>query len=1054
MKRTSLLLAVVGLAAPAAMAQIAFTGSYSENFDSLPLHTATPNPAQNAAWANNSTIPGLFAFRIAANTGAARPTESATVTSIPAATGLILSNGSSTSGGIYSFGATSDSNRAFGSIGSGTPNGQSWGFVLRNDSTTTYNAANLAFRAQQWRNGGNTSQIAQTHEFDYAVLPGTTDLTNAGQLPGNKVTGYTRDTRFDLVSFTNTPTASALDGNTAPNFTDVTGQIVGLTWAPGELLVVRWYDFNDTGNDMAMAIDNLSITAQQLIAANVTTVITDSPDPLQLVGGQVSYSITPTNAAITATASSTLTFTLPSNVQFVSYSGTFSNVGPVYTLSMGAIAASSAGPVQTLVLQPNVAFPANAPLTIPFVSAPGNNSTSVSTVVVNSSDQAVTVTSDASCITTLDQTINYTVGYSNNGPASAIGSSVAVTLSPNVFINSITPSAGSISQLGNVVTWTLGTQVASSSQTLAIVASVNAEGGQQIRAVATSTSVDALSSNNTATLQTNTPSTAAAELAELSSVFGAITSNIDVLGFPGNFGTAAGGPAFNSFAINRPFASPDGTRFVFSGETTNLDTSNGIIVAFDGTTYRTVAQEGITVLDAGDPAGTTVFSGATTFDRIRAINDTGEVLFTTRIAAVGTPRVLVKATPAGNSFTYQIIARQGTPATFLGLTNAGDPILFGATMSVAKGGMLNDGAAAYTFISDTGLRAAVKTDNANATTIFSRTTQAAFSPAGQANATTANLSTFRDNTDQDANTRGFSIAADGTTWLLEATLSNVQGITGTLDEVLILNTSAAANTVVLQEGYTVPGSSLTQTVGSYTHSEVEFDGQWISLGGFNIVPPATRSDDFVIRNGNVLAVTGNVITPSATETWSDQIFGGTFTFATGRGSDYVIGGLTNFGDSTTDSVLVHNGTTVVLREGQPINVGTNDAPNIWYAGPTLRNHRAFIDATRNLWVVMDVRNESWPCGVLNGAVIGGLALVKIELPAVVVPTCLADLVGGDGNPPGGDGVDGNDFQAFLNAFGAGSALADVVGGDGNPPGGDGADGNDFQAFLNAFGAGC
>ena len=74
--------------------------------------------------------------------------------------------------------------------------------------------------------------------------------------------------------------------------------------------------------------------------------------------------------------------------------------------------------------------------------------------------------------------------------------------------------------------------------------------------------------------------------------------------------------------------------------------------------------------------------------------------------------------------------------------------------------------------------------------------------------------------------------------------------------------------------------------------------------------------------------------------------------------------------------------------------------------------------------------------------------------APAAPLCIADLVGGDGNPPGGDGVDGNDFQAFLNAFGAGSALADIVGGDGNPPGGDGADGNDFQAFLNAFGAGC
>jgi len=70
------------------------------------------------------------------------------------------------------------------------------------------------------------------------------------------------------------------------------------------------------------------------------------------------------------------------------------------------------------------------------------------------------------------------------------------------------------------------------------------------------------------------------------------------------------------------------------------------------------------------------------------------------------------------------------------------------------------------------------------------------------------------------------------------------------------------------------------------------------------------------------------------------------------------------------------------------------------------------------------------------------------------PTCLADLVGGDGNPPRDGNVDGNDFQAFLNAFGSGDALADIVGGDGNPPADGSVDGNDFQAFLNAFAAGC
>jgi len=67
---------------------------------------------------------------------------------------------------------------------------------------------------------------------------------------------------------------------------------------------------------------------------------------------------------------------------------------------------------------------------------------------------------------------------------------------------------------------------------------------------------------------------------------------------------------------------------------------------------------------------------------------------------------------------------------------------------------------------------------------------------------------------------------------------------------------------------------------------------------------------------------------------------------------------------------------------------------------------------------------------------------------------LADIVGGDGNPPVDGTLDGNDFQAFLNAFGNDAALADVVGGDGNPPADDAVDGNDFQAFLNAFAAGC
>jgi len=81
-------------------------------------------------------------------------------------------------------------------------------------------------------------------------------------------------------------------------------------------------------------------------------------------------------------------------------------------------------------------------------------------------------------------------------------------------------------------------------------------------------------------------------------------------------------------------------------------------------------------------------------------------------------------------------------------------------------------------------------------------------------------------------------------------------------------------------------------------------------------------------------------------------------------------------------------------------------------------------------------------------------LERLPDPPPPPPCSLGDIVGGDGNPPQDGQLDGNDFVAFLNAFGGGALLADLVGGDGNPPADGSVDGNDFTAFLNAFGAGC
>jgi len=129
----------------------------------------------------------------------------------------------------------------------------------------------------------------------------------------------------------------------------------------------------------------------------------------------------------------------------------------------------------------------------------------------------------------------------------------------------------------------------------------------------------------------------------------------------------------------------------------------------------------------------------------------------------------------------------------------------------------------------------------------------------------------------------------------------------------------------------------------------------------------------------------------------------------------------------------------VYTTGEPV------VYSAWASGQPLNS------ATEN-FVSMSGFDGSWRARVDRPAVDNIYGIV--EFGSVAVPTCIADVVGGDGNPPADGTADGNDFIAFLNAFASSADLADLVGGDGNPPGDGNVDGNDFSAFLNGFGAGC
>ncbi|HEX4948389.1 MAG TPA: hypothetical protein VFZ34_17070 [Blastocatellia bacterium] len=155
-------------------------------------------------------------------------------------------DGSSNAGDTYSFGIGSD--RAFGTLQSSSLVA-TIGACFTNNTGQTITSLDISFTGEQWRLG--TAGRADRSDFQYS-----TDATSL-------ITG----TWFhaDALDFSSPNTAAspgALDGNAAENRAVVTGSITGLSIANGTTFFVRWTDFNASGTDDGLALDDFSLTAK------------------------------------------------------------------------------------------------------------------------------------------------------------------------------------------------------------------------------------------------------------------------------------------------------------------------------------------------------------------------------------------------------------------------------------------------------------------------------------------------------------------------------------------------------------------------------------------------------------------------------------------------------------------------------------------------------------------------------------------------------------------------------------------------------------------------
>ena len=776
-----------------------------------------------------------------------------------------------------------------------------------------------------------------------------------------------------------------------------------------------------------------------ILPLDLTLVASGPSAPIGAIGSTATFTVNVDNLGtdLAGTANASLTAIFPNTVDYVSSSigGTYNAATRTLTAPLPAVA----GAPFRLPVTITGATAANGTASVMFSVGStdaepntNNNTANVQVIVNQQADVSLFMTSsiaDCSAGIAQDAPLDYALVVSNAGAAASQAPVATITLPGNLqYLDASSVSAGTLASSNGVVTWTMPTLANGGSHTATIRTRVTGPGVIRTFSSVTATTFDGDLSNNSARTTNLSPKAGLGYRLVVCSVPGHPTNLVTTP-------NAGGPPFFSTYAASdaflRPFVSPDGTKFVFRGVLAEANSD----VILSGTADRTAAairfqaRQAFTAID-GASAGV--------FKPFLSINDSGDFVFGTNTSGPVDADEIVGKANVTLPEVFSIITRESSlvlpfsPAAVLygatsyatGITNAGD---ISVLTTLTGQGIITTGT------SPVQNNAAMVTGGGAVLSLQKGVTVPGNQLAGPGNATWSVI--------QGGGGEGVisTRSADGSHGLVNGQINT--GSTAN-DEVLVVD-----GNVVLQKSVAIPGSGISEPVLSLPYSYMEADGNWYAYGRFG-----PSGFGWVVRSGGVIAKHGDAIVPNSSERYAgnatNPAFANTFFMATGRGSDYVLGGVTNNADTYQNSVLVHNGATVIAREGDPIDIDGNGIADDDAYIANFPQNRAFISADRKLWVVVDVRTKAATCNaastnVAATPVIIGQAMLVIDLPATG-PLCLADI--------NLDGIiDGNDFTDFINAFGVGDVTldprADVV-----PD--SIIDGNDFIAFINAFSAGC
>ena len=161
-----------------------------------------------------------------------------------------IHNGGSNAGDTYNFGTDLMTDRALGSIASGS-NLPSFGCQFENATGASIGTINMSFVTEMWRNGDTLVGNLDTTLFEYSL--------NASGLGDTSATWTAVAALNMLTPNTTLNTTGPLDGNVVGNRANVSGSF-NLNLANAAKIWIRWRDINKLNSDDGLAIDDLSVS--------------------------------------------------------------------------------------------------------------------------------------------------------------------------------------------------------------------------------------------------------------------------------------------------------------------------------------------------------------------------------------------------------------------------------------------------------------------------------------------------------------------------------------------------------------------------------------------------------------------------------------------------------------------------------------------------------------------------------------------------------------------------------------------------------------------------